>query len=243
MEAQITRVGAGRTAPNSQDYIAGDTRTVLDSSSDGKIEVADPYAGLPIVDVLIELGPLNEGLSCTVRWAQACQHCKVFHRHGYETAWLKPFGALLGHRGAHCDGARKEYPNGYLMRLVGSTPAVPRAKLKAAPRRSAAIEHRLAAVISFEFAQHIVCSIAKSDARYAMTEVIPDKSNYPEPLALCSSKDMTIAVPAKGVILGSLVSEIALLLVPGLGAPVFDYDAHRSQIEKTVIKLSKELLQ
>jgi hypothetical protein len=59
---------------------------------------------------------------------------------------------------------------------------------------------------------------------------------------------MTIAVPERGVYLGSLIDELALLLLPGLGSqsPLHDgaaYERHRAAIAKMVRTAAKAVIQ
>jgi hypothetical protein len=176
-----------------------------------------------------------------------CPFCQyrgqpVWHRHGKPNAWLKIPGDELGHRWAHCssESGRNAFRRGYMLRLAGTAPATKSPRTKAAPRRSPAALKRLDKVATFEQAARIVRAVAERDDRFFLVRVVLDESGYTDPEALCDSRAMTVRVPPHGVRVGSLIAELALLHVGGLGSSWIDYPKLAAEIEKLVLALAKE---
>jgi hypothetical protein len=169
----------------------------------------------------------------------------VWHRHGKPNAWLKMPGDDLGHRWPHCssESGQRAFRRGYTMRLAGTAPATKAPRTKAAPTRSPAAQKRLDRMVPYEQAERIVRTVAERDDRFFLVKVVPDESGYTDPEALCDSRAMTVRVPPHGVRVGSLVAELALLHVGGLGSPWIDYPRLEAEIEKLVLPLAKETLQ
>jgi hypothetical protein len=189
----------------------------------------------PVVDVEVNL-PLN-------RYDQdvsfACPHCDQRHWHSTRDAWLKMPGDIIGLRWAHCWNEESPHFGGtYCMRIAGVYACPPREKAKR-PR----LTKQDRVIVSIGQARAIVKAVAAKDDRFFLTTVIPDALGERRPYALCDSRKNTIAVPACGVVLGSLVSELALLHVPGLGHAFSEaaYQKEKTAIRKIVLAAAREL--
>lgn len=101
-------------------------------------------------------------------------------------------------------------------------------------------------LLSFEQSDRIVREVVKRDYGFFLVKVVPDKNSERRPLALCDSQTMTIAVPSVGVLLGCLISELALLHVPGWGHPSplhteEGYQKHKARIKRMVLAIVREM--
>lgn len=233
---KTTRPGAARNSAGPKDSQQGEVQSVADDRVSRNPSVAQ--SEIPVINVWLEPGSIDiVGFNCPF-----CEYrgLPVRHQHGCATAWLAPLGSVLGHRTSHC-GDPKNFPNGYMLKLVGTAPATKPARAKATPRRSPAAQKRLDQVVTYEHAERIVRAIAERDDRFFLVKAVPDESGCTEPDALCDSRSMTIAVPPHGVCLGSLIAELALLHIGGAGAPWIDYPKLKAEIEKLVLPLAKEL--
>jgi hypothetical protein len=218
-----------------------DNLSIADGEASCNLSVAQ--SEIPVISVWLEHG--STGIV-----AFPCSFCEyrgqpVWHRHGYATAWLKLPGDKLGHRWPHCftETGQRAFSRGYTMRFMGPGPATKTPRRQAAPRPSPAAQRRLDKVVTYEHAERIVRAVAERDDRFFLVKVLPDESGYTDPDALCDSRSMTVRVPPHGVYLGSLISELTLLHVGGLGSPWVDAEKLRAEVQKLVLPLAKETLQ
>lgn len=97
-------------------------------------------------------------------------------------------------------------------------------------------------VLTIDQARALVTKIACQDDQFFLTGVIPDMSGERRPLAICNSQRQTIAVPKAGVLLGSLVCELALLHVRTFeDARERNFQARKKAIRKLVLAAAQEL--
>lgn len=233
----------GRNTAPSSDHADGN---VAEEFAGGNAGTSNSSSG-SLKDLLPEIPTLDCTLdpdTCLVRaW---CAHCGVHHQHGvptYRGRTPRP-GEILGHRVAHCDIEDSPYrAHGYYLRFACIKRAETPTPVRRAPDPCKAWGDR---VVSFEEASRIVAEVAEKDPRYFLVAAIPELEAYPNsshdarPYALCESRERRIRIPSVGVYLGSLVAELALLLVPGLGfeSPLKNrrsYDKHTAGIAKLVI--------
>jgi hypothetical protein len=99
-------------------------------------------------------------------------------------------------------------------------------------------------LIGFDEARQVVRRVAELDDTFFLVSVIPDPVDFFRPICYGDSAKMTIAVPSRGVLLGSLVSELALLHVRGgLGAARDEaaYQRRKDHIRLLVLAAAREL--
>jgi len=197
-----------------------------------------------------------------------CLHCQEDHWHGAggsDIASRMKLGDLAGHRGAHCKD-RNVWPHGYCLRVTEIREPTPSTAKRGRQRKDALTEWfwkastigvdpgplpavvkvlgerpNMNSLLTIEQARQIVGYVAKHDDDFMLVRVVPDTSNEWRPLCICNSRKHTIAVPACGTLLGSLVSELALLHVRGFDDCGAKYRRRKALLQRLVLAAAQEL--
>jgi hypothetical protein len=227
----------------------------------------DRNDGIPTLHVF-----LNDPLAENPTVSGWCAHCAAEHTHGLGGAPME-VGADVGHRWAHCytrdDGKQSPYAEtGYNLVLVGMKPArdnstIPRRRpsaltqwlyravtigcdpgpLPSTVKSLGASSLGMNTLVDYDQAKKIVSYVADRDETFMLVSTVLDDSEW-KPLCFGDSKTMTIAVPAGGALLGSILSELALLQVrtSGDASDQRTYQRRKNQIKKLVLAGARELL-
>jgi hypothetical protein len=227
----------------------------------------DRNDSIPIFNVL-----LNDPLAEVPTVSGWCEHCQHEHTHGLAGSPME-VGTDLGHRSTHCydrdDGKESPYKEtGYNLLLVGVKPArddstVPRRRpsaltqwlyravtvgcdpgpLPPAVKPLGQSKLSMSTLATCDQTQKIVSYVADRDESLMLVAGVPDSREW-RPLCFGDSQTMTIAIPATGALLGSIVSELALLHVRTREDASNDraYQRRKNRIKKLVLAWAREQL-